>query len=299
MKHQHRPKQTSSTDDLFEYRSVEKRKLKQAIAVTAIVMVAEIVGGFLTNSMALISDAGHMFTHSFALLISLGAILYANRPACHHRTYGFYRIEILAALFNSLFLFGVTGWIMVESIRRIISPAPILTLQMLIIAIVGLIANLISAWLLHGSSKSDLNLRSAFLHMLADTVSSVIIIIGAVIIHFTGWNFIDSILSIGIALVILSWGWGLFKDSVRILLESVPKSISTEEVSDLLMKEIPVIKEITDLHIWEITSKMYSMTAHIKLKEELKSVNVRELLNRIKQSVNEHFEIEHTTIEFE
>lgn len=299
MKHPHRPKQTSSTDDLFEYRSVEKRKLKQAIAVTAIVMVAEIIGGFLTNSMALISDAGHMFTHSFALLISLGAILYANRPACHHRTYGFYRIEILAALFNSLFLFGVTGWIMVESIRRIISSAPILTLQMLIIAIVGLIANLISAWLLHGSSKSDLNLRSAFLHMLADTVSSVIIIIGAVIIHFTGWNFIDSILSIGIALVILSWGWGLFKDSVRILLESVPKGISTEEVSDVLMKEIPVIKEITDLHIWEITSKMYSMTAHIKLKEELKSVNVRELLNRIKQSVDEHFEIEHTTIEFE
>lgn len=299
MKHPHRPKQTSSTDDLFEYRSVEKRKLKQAIAVTAIVMVAEIIGGFLTNSMALISDAGHMFTHSFALLISLGAILYANRPACHHRTYGFYRIEILAALFNSLFLFGVTGWIMVESIRRIISSAPILTLQMLIIAIVGLIANLISAWLLHGSSKSDLNLRSAFLHMLADTVSSVIIIIGAVIIHFTGWNFIDPILSIGIALVILSWGWGLFKDSVRILLESVPKGISTEEVSDLLMKEIPVIKEITDLHIWEITSKMYSMTAHIKLKEELKSVNVRELLNRIKQSVDEHFEIEHTTIEFE
>lgn len=299
MKHRHRPKQTSSTDDLFEYRSVEKRKLKQAIAVTTIVMVAEIIGGFLTNSMALISDAGHMFTHSFALLISLGAILYANKPACHHRTYGIYRIEILAALFNSLFLFGATGWIIFESIKRIISPAPILSLQMLIVAIVGLIANLISAWLLHGTSKSDLNLRSAFLHMLADTVSSVIIIIGAVIIYFTGWNFIDPILSIGIALVILSWGWGLFKDSVRILLESVPKSISTEEVTNVLMKEIPLIKEITDLHIWEITSRMYSMTAHIKLKEELKRVNVSELLSRIKQSVNERFDIEHTTIEFE
>ena len=299
MKHRHRPKQTSSTDGLFEYRSVEKRKLKQAIAVTAIVMVAEIIGGFLTNSMALISDAGHMFTHSFALLISLGAILYASKPACHHRTYGIYRIEILAALFNSLFLFGATGWIMLESIKRIISPAPILSLQMLIVAIVGLIANLISAWLLHGTSKSDLNLRSAFLHMLADTVSSVIIIIGAGIIYFTGWNFIDPILSIGIALVILSWGWGLFKDSVRILLESVPKSISTEEVTNVLMKEIPLIKEITDLHIWEITSRMYSMTVHIRLNEELKRVNVKELLNRIKQSVNEHFDIEHTTIEFE
>lgn len=299
MKHPHRPKQTSSTDHLFEYRLVEKRKLKQAIAVTAIVMVAEIIGGFLTNSIALISDAGHMFTHSFALLISLGAILCATKPACHHRTYGIYRIEILAALFNSLFLFGVTGWIAFESIKRIIYPEPILSLPMLIVAIVGLIANFISAWLLHGTSKSDLNLRSAFLHMLADTVSSLVIIIGAVIIHFTGWNFIDPILSIGIALVILSWGWGLFKDAVRILLESVPKGISTDEVSKVLMKENPGIKQITDLHIWEITSKMYSMTVHIKLKGELERANVRELLNKIKQSVNERFDIEHTTIEFE
>ncbi len=299
MQHSHRPKQTSSTEHLFEYRSVEKRKLKQAIVVTAIVMVAEIIGGFLTNSMALISDAGHMFTHSFALFISLGAILYANKPTCRHRTYGIYRIEILAALFNSLFLFGVTGWIVFESIKRVFSPEPILSLQMLAVAIVGLIANFISAWLLHGASKSDLNVRSAFFHMLADTLSSVIIIIGAIVIYFTGWNVIDPILSIGIAVVILGWGWQLFKDSINILLESTPKGLTADEVSDALIKEIPGIKEITDLHVWEITSKMYSMTAHVKLKQEFDAKELKEILLKINQIADNKFDIEHTTIQLE
>ena len=262
-------------------------------------MVAEIIGGFLTNSMALISDAGHMFTHSFALIISFGAILCANKPACHHRTYGIYRVEILAALFNSLFLFVVTGWIIFESIKRIISPAPILSLEMLAVAVVGLIANFVSAWLLHGTSKSDLNLRSAFLHMLADTVSSIVIIIGAVVIYFTGWHFIDSVLSIGIALVILSWGWGLFKDSVNILLEAVPKGITTDDVIGTLMGEIPAIKGIADLHIWEITSKMYSMTAHVNLKENVDRKEGKEILAKIKKIVDEQFDIEHTTIEIQ
>lgn len=261
-------------------------------------MVVEIVGGLLFNSMALISDAGHMFTHSFALLISLGALLFANKPSCHHRTFGFYRIEILAALFNSLFLFGVTAWILIESVKRIIHPVPIMGLQMFIVAVVGLLANFASAWLLHGTSKDDLNVKSAFLHMLADTVSSVVIIIGAVVIYFTGWNIIDSILSIGMALVILSWGWGLFKDSVNILLEATPKGLTTDDVSGALMKEIPVINEITDLHVWEITSKMYSMTAHIKLKEKIGSVEAKNILNNIKQLVDERFDIEHTTVEF-
>lgn len=299
MKHNHRPKLTSTTDELFEYRSLEKKKLKLAIAVTGVVMVVEIIGGLLTNSLALISDAGHMFTHFFALAISLGAILFANRPSCHHRTFGFYRIEILSALFNSLFLFGVTAWILIEGIKRIIHPAPILSLQMFIIAIVGLLANLVSAWILHGTSKDDLNVRSAFVHMIADTLSSVVIVIGAVILYFTGWTIIDPILSIGIALVIFAWGWGLFRDSVNILLEAVPKGITTDEVSEVLMKEVSAIKEITDLHIWEITSKMYSMTAHIKLKEQLVRTGIKKILNKIKQIVNEQFDIEHTTIEFE
>lgn len=299
MKHTHRPKQTSVADELFEYRLVGKKKLKLTMAITAGMMLAEIIGGLLTNSLALISDAGHMFTHFFALAISFGAILCANRKSCHHRTFGFYRMEILAALFNSLFLFAATVWILIESIKRIIYPAPVLGMQMFIIAVAGLIVNFISVLILHGAGKEDINIKSAFLHMWADTLSSVVIVVGAVIIYFTHWNIIDPILSIAIALLIVGWGWGLFRDSVNILLESAPKGMNSEQVSDALMKEIPEIKEITDLHIWEITSKMYSMTAHIKLKEQLGKEQERTILHTIKIILNKYFDIEHATIEIE
>ncbi len=299
MIHEHRPKQKSSSEELFEYRSVEKKRLVLAIVVTGLVMMVEVVGGLLTNSLALLSDAGHMFTHFFALAISLGAIICAIKPACHHRTFGFFRIEILAALFNSLFLFGVTGWILFESIVRIFNPVRVLGLQMLIVAIVGLIANLISAVLLHGTSKSDLNVKSAFMHMVADTLSSVVVIVGAVIIYFTGWNVIDPILGIGIALVILSWGWGLFKDSVHILLEAAPKGITTDIVEKVLLEGVPEIKEICDLHVWTITSDMFSMTAQVNLKTEVGSEERRVIKDKIKRLVDQRFDIEHVTIELD
>ncbi len=299
MKHSHKPKQIQGAEELFEYRSVEKNKLKLTMAITGIMMIEEVVGGLLTNSLALISDAGHMFTHFFALLISFGAILCANRKSCHHRTFGFYRVEILAALFNSVFLFAVTAWILVEGFKRIIHPAQVLGMQMFVIALIGLIVNLISALILQGAGKDDLNIKSAFLHMWADTLSSVAIIIGAVVIYFTHWNIIDPILSIIIALLIVSWGWQLFKDSVNILLESAPKGMDSEQVAKALREGVPEIEEITDLHIWEITSKMYSMTAHIKLKGKSVECNIKEILLKIKDIVNKQFDIEHTTIEFD
>ncbi|MDD5409224.1 MAG: cation diffusion facilitator family transporter [Candidatus Omnitrophica bacterium] len=299
MKHAHKPKQVSAADELFEYRSVEKRKLKLTMAVTGVMMAVEVIGGFLTNSLALISDAGHMFTHFFALLISFGAILCANREICHRRTFGFYRIEILAALFNSLFLFGVTVWILIEGIKKIIHPTPILGLQMFLIAAAGLLVNLLSAWILHGASKDDLNVKSAFLHMWADTVSSVAIVIGSVVIYFTRWNIIDPVLSIIIAFLIVGWGWQLFKDSANILLESAPKGMDSYQVAQALKEGVPEIKEITDLHVWEITSKMYSLTAHIKLKDMPEECATRAILLRIKDIANRRFDIEHTTIEFD
>ena len=298
MRHVHGPKQVSVADELFEYRSVEKNKLKLTMTITGIMMIAEVVGGLLTNSLALISDAGHMFTHFFALLISFGAILCANKGSCSRRTFGFYRVEILAALFNSIFLFAVTVWILVEGIKRIIHPAPVLSGQMFVIAVIGLVVNLISALILHGASKEDLNIKSAFLHMWADTLSSVAIVIGAVVIYFTQWNIIDPVLSIFIALLVGIWGWQLFKDSVNILLESAPKGIDSEQVTKALKENISEIAEITDLHIWEITSKMYSMTAHIKLKDKIPECNTKGILGKIKDIVNAQFDIEHTTIEF-
>ena len=297
MKHEHRPKMNNPADGLFEYRAVEKKKLKSTIAITGIMMVAEFIGGLFTNSLALISDAGHMFTHFFALMISLGAIWCANMPSCNRRSYGFYRVEILAALLNSLFLFGVTVLILIEGIKRIIHPAAVLSGQMFIIAVIGLVVNMVSALILWGANKSDLNVRSAFLHMLADTMSSVVIVTGAVVIYFTNWNIIDPILSIGISFLIFVWGWGLFKDSVNILLESTPKGINYEEVCQTLINKIPEIDEISDLHIWTITSDMYSLTAHIRLKNSFNPEQEKELISRIKEMVNQHYNIEHTTIE--
>ncbi|MDD5439114.1 MAG: cation diffusion facilitator family transporter [Candidatus Omnitrophica bacterium] len=299
MRHSHRPKQTSVTDELFEYRSVEKRKLKITMAITGITMIVEIAGGFLSNSLALISDAGHMFTHFFALAVSFGAILCSNIATCHRRTYGFYRIEILAALLNSLALFAATVWILVEGLKRMIHPAPVVGMEMFLIAMIGLIVNLVSAAILSGAHKDDLNIKSAFLHMLADTLSSVAVVAGAVVIYFTRWNIIDPLLSIGIALVIVRWGWELFKDSVNILLESAPKGMTADRVAGVLMKEVPDIREITDLHLWEITAKMYSLSAHIRLKGDIGSDATRELLKKIKSILNARFDIEHTTIEFE
>ncbi|MCK9614750.1 MAG: cation diffusion facilitator family transporter [Candidatus Omnitrophica bacterium] len=300
MKHFHRPKQTlSAADELFEYKSLEKKKLKIAAAITCITMLVEIIGGIFTNSLALISDAGHMFTHFFALAISGAALVCADRPVCHHRTFGFYRIEILAAFFNSIFIFAVTAWIFIEGVHRIIQPKTIIGFEMFIIAVIGLVVNLITAWILHGAAKESLNIKSAFVHMLADTFSSVAIVIGAIVIYFTKWNIIDPILSIAIACVILIWGWGLFRDSANILLEAAPKGIDSDKVRTVLMEQVKEIEEITDMHIWEITSKMYSMTAHIKIKGDEKCVDVKKILGRIKQIVNDEFDIEHTTIELD
>jgi len=299
MRHEHRPKNTSVADELFEYRSVEKKKLKLTMSITGIMMAAEVIGGLFTNSLALISDAGHMFTHFFALAISFGAILCANRENCHRQSFGFYRVEILAALFNSVFVVVVTVWITIAAINRIIHPAPVLGVQMFIIAVIGLIVNLISAWILFGAGKEDLNIKSAFLHMWADTLSSVAIVIGAIVIYFTRWNIIDPLLSMIIAVLILGWGWQLFKDSISILLESTPKSIDSLKVEQALKECSPAVAEITDLHIWEITSKMYSLTAHIRLDHSRGAVDTKKILSKMKDTLNARFDIEHATIELE
>jgi len=298
MKHTHRPKVAGSLDHLHEYRGVEKRKLKLTMAVTGTVMVVEVVGGILTNSLALLSDAGHMFTHFFALGVSFAAIVIASREPCHHRTYGFYRVEILAALFNSLFLFAVTAYILYAGVRRLIHPKAILGFQMFLVAVVGLAVNAISVFILQPSAKHDLNIRGAFLHMLADTVSSIVIVFGAIILYFTGWYFIDPVLAIGISLVIFVWAWGLFRDSIDVLLETAPKGMDIHELDAELRKQIPEIQDIHDMHVWVITSNMYSFTAHIAIGEANRGRS-NEILRAINALLNEKYDIDHTTIQFD
>lgn len=296
--HVHRPKTTGPFEEIHEYRGIEKRKLKLAMAITGTVMVVEIIGGILTNSLALLSDAGHMFTHLFALTVSFAAIVFASREPSHHRTFGLYRVEILAALFNSLFLFAVTAIILYAGIRRLLHPQPVLGLQMLAVAGVGLVVNLVSVLILHGSARDDLNVKGAFLHVLADTVSSVAIILGAMVLYIGGWNFIDPLLAIGISVLIFVWAYGLFREAVEILLESTPKGLSIEGVSRELKAAIPEIREIRDMHIWVITSNMYSLTAHIAA-SPTDAVGCNGLVSRINTILNEKYDIEHTTIQLD
>lgn len=297
-KHEHRPKMKDSLGRLEDYRSVEQRKLKLTMAITGSVMIVEVIGGILTRSLALLSDAGHMFTHFFALGISFAAIRIACTAPCHHRTFGFFRAEVLAALFNSLFLFAVTAYILFEGIKRLMHPEPVLGLQMLVVAMIGLAVNVASVLILRGSARDDLNIKGAFLHVMADTVSSVAIIAGAIVIYFSGWNFIDPLLAIGISAVIAVWAWGLLRDSITILLEVAPPGVTSDDVSAELKRAIPEIREIRDMHIWVITSNMYSLTAHIAL-DPVSAAEASGILERINKLLDEKYDIDHTTIQFD
>jgi cobalt-zinc-cadmium efflux system protein len=297
MKHTHQPKQDAFSN-IHEFRHVAKNRLILSMAITAAVMVLEVFGSILTGSLALGSDAGHMFTHLFALTISLTAITIATRQPSHNRTYGFYRVEILAALFNSIFLFAVTTYIFYTGIYRLLHPQPVIGFEMFIVALFGLAANGFSIILLRGSVRSDLNIKSAFLHMFADAVSSIVIIIGGLIVALTNWYFIDPLLGIIISVLIFVWAWGLLRDSVNVLLETVPKGMSVKDISAELKKTIPEIEEITDIHIWEITSGMYSFTAHLLIRE-LDYCNSKQLLDKVNEFLEKKYGIEHTTLQLE
>ncbi len=247
-----------------EHRATEKKKLILSLSITSIAMIIEFIGGFLTNSIALISDAGHMFTHCFAIGISVIAIVIAaSKPPCHHRTFGLYRTEILAAFINGLFLLLVVGVIVYEAVQRILHPVEVLSLQMLAVAIIGLSVNIASILILHGSNKEDMNVRSVFYHMIADAVSSVGIVIAAVVIFYTRWQIIDPLVSIGICVVIVYWAWGVLKESTRILLEMAPVGLNTDTIGDDLRTNFPEIEEIYNAHLWTVTADMLVFSAHI------------------------------------
>jgi cobalt-zinc-cadmium efflux system protein len=297
MKHNHRPK-VDTLSDIHEYKNVTKNRLVLSMIITASVMVIEVIGSVLTGSLALGSDAGHMFTHFFALAISFTAIIISCKEPCHHRTFGYYRAEILAALFNSIFLFGVTAYIFFQGIERLLNPQPVLGYEMFLVALAGLAANGISILILRNSVRNDLNVRGAFLHMFADTASSVLIIIGAIVVSLTGWYIIDPLLGIGISILIFVWAFGLMRDSINVLMETSPKGINSDVVMAEIKKNVPEVTSISDMHIWEITSGMYSLTAHIEA-NITSSGNVNEIIHKINKILNDKFGIEHTTIQME
>ena len=285
------------SEHLFEYRNVEKKKLSLSLLITTIVMFVEIIGFFTTNSIALLSDAGHMFTHSFAIAISLIAIIIAKKPPCHHRTFGLYRAEILAAFINGIFLLLVVILIIWEAIQRLIHPEEVLGYQMLFIALIGLFVNIISIGILHGSHKENMNIRGVFYHMIADAISSVGIIFAAIIILFTGWNLIDPLVSLLISGLILYWAWGILKESSRVLLETAPKGLDCDIVKNDLKKNFSEIKNLNNMHLWDIIPEMIVFSAHISLKEDQDNIDTEKLVTKINKYLASKYNIIESTIQ--
>ncbi len=274
-----------------------QRDLLVALSITVLMMVAEAVGGWLSNSLALLSDAGHMFTDNIALLLSFFAMKFATLPATDKRTFGFYRLEILAALVNGIVLVVISLTIMYEAYRRIMHPQPVAGGLMLVIAIIGLVANVIGAMVLMKHRSSSLNIRGAYLHILGDALSSIGVVAGGVIILYTGWYLVDPILSFLISLVIIYGAWALVKESVSILLESVPGHINIEAMAAEI-ESIKGVREAYHIHVWTITSGVYAMSAHVLIDDQLVSGS-REVLDRIRSVIADKFGISHSTIQLE
>jgi len=278
-----------------DHRSTDKKLLKIALIITFITMIAEFIAGFLSNSLALISDAIHMFTHSFALVVSLVAIILASKKAPLEKTFGYYRAEVLAAFINGITIILSILWIIYEAIERFLNPSTINISIAISVAIIGLIVNIITGVILMQGDKENINLKSAFIHMLSDALSSVAIIIGYIVIYFTNWYFIDIILAILVAFVIGKWAMGILKSSVNTLMETSP--IEIKKVKDLIEEDVRII-ELHDVHIWEITQDMYNMTAHVKI-DKSSIDKYEEILNTINEGLKEEFKIVHTTFQFE
>ena len=274
-----------------------RKGLLIALSITLFMMIAEIVGGIMSNSLALLSDAGHMFTDTLALALSFFAMKFADMPATEKKTYGFYRLEILAALLNGVILVLISLYIIYEAYQRILNPPAVQGALMLIVAVIGLIVNIIGALFLVKHRHSTLNIRSAFLHIIGDAVSSVGVIIGAVVIFYTGWFLIDPVLSILIALGIIAGSYGLVTESVNILLESAPSHINIEAVAAEIAM-VNGVREAYHVHIWTITSGVYALSAHVII-DDMPVSGSRELLKDIQHRLAERFKIIHSTIQFE
>ena len=280
------------------YRAKEQSRLFIAMIITGVTMFFEFFGGLWTNSLALLSDSAHMFSHPFSLGISYLAIWFAMKTPDESRSYGFYRAEILAALFNGFTLVLIVIGITYDALWRFFHPKPVDILPMLLIAIIGLVVNLATAMTLKSGSEKDLNVKSAFFHTLSDTISSVGIIIAGILIHTTGKVWLDPLASLLIALMIFIWGFGLIKEAIHILLESKPKHLSTEKIVTTIKKEIPEVLDIHHIHIWELASQLCALTAHVAVADITlsQSDRLREKMNGL---LKQHFHITHTNLQFE
>ena len=276
-------------------RQTETRRLQWALAISLAYFFAELIAGFVTNSLALLSDAGHMLSDVGAMTLSLFAFRMARRPATHQSTYGFHRVEILAALFNGLTLWLIVGIIFAAAFNRFFYPPAVESLSMTVVAIIGLLVNIAAAAILHRGHHHNLNLRGAFLHVVSDAIGSVGAIVAGLVMWRTGWYLADPLISVFIGVLILFSSWSLVRDSLSVLMQAVPKGIRLEEVRQTI-EAVEGVSEVHDLHVWAVTSDIFTLSAHAVVEN---GGDFHEVLNGIEETLKERYNIEHITIQLE
>lgn len=272
-------------------------RLVLSLSLTGLILVAEVVGGLWTGSLALLSDAAHVFLDMFALGLSYGAIRLAGLPATNRHTYGFHRMKVIAAFINGVTLLLVAFEIFRESWARLQNPEPVLAGPMLGVAVIGLAVNLAVAFVLHDHDHDDLNARAAFLHVLGDTLSSIGVIVAGVVILFTGWQWVDPLMGAFIGGIILLGSGRVLKETVHILNESTPEGIEVAEI-DQAIRQIAGVEGVHDLHVWTVSPGYIALSAHVVLVDQ--SLNqTHPVMDALKEIIARRFGIEHTTIQFE
>lgn len=281
-----------------ELRPKAIKRLRWTFFIGLGLFVAEAAGSFLTSSLALLADSFHVFADLCAVGVTLLASYLAERPQSSKRSYGYYRLEVLAALFNGCLLFGLACFIFKSAYLRLIEPRDIHGELMLAIAIIGLAINVFMLLLLKPSHEHNLNLRSAYLHILGDTLSSLAVILGALLITWTGQSWIDSVASIGVGFILAFMAIRLIWDSIHVLLEGTPRHMDPQEIERALRAAFPSIVNIHDFHIWEITSHLFAMTAHVEAR--VKSLDeTRHLIDSMNALIHKSYGIGHTTFQVE
>lgn len=277
------------------YRGTDRRALAIAAALTTGFMAAEVVGGLITGSLALLADAAHMLSDSVSLLLALAAVWLAGRPATAQRTFGYRRAEILAALFNGVTLVAIAVWIVVEAIRRFEDPNTVIAGPMLVVAVLGLLINVAAAWVLSRGGSGSLNVSAALRHVIADMLGSIGVIAAAIIILLTGWDAADPLISLIIAVLVAGSAWTILRDSVDVLLEAAPRDLDTAQIGRT-MAAAPDVVEVHDLHVWTITSGFPALSAHVLVARGADCHGRRRDLERM---LHDRFGLDHTTLQVE
>ena len=279
-------------------RAGTRPRLAVAFGIAAVVLVLEVVGGLLSGSVALLADAAHVAGDAAGVGLALFAATMALRPATLSRTFGWQRLEVLAAAVNAALLLAVTGWVLFEAVSRLSEPSEVEPGPMLVVAMVGMAANAVSLWILAGADRANLNVRGAYLEVLADLLGSAAVVVAALVITFTGFDRADAVVAIGIAIAVVPRALRLLREAVDVLLEATPKGVDLGHVREHLLAA-PGVVDVHDLHAWTITSGLPVLSAHVVVDDQVLGQGNGAVLDRLGECLVGHFDVEHSTLQLE